>query len=285
MGKTGKNHPLVIAIGLGAAVLGASAAAWSALHQPETKILNVLSPTTLIVSPPHVTTRDGLSQEGSTTDSAGIASGFGRTTHTDAPEPLVIAPPPIADMRDVGKTAEDGRFITIEVTKRVLPRRSLVIARPVSEICESTAKVGDRLQLQLLEPLRLSDASTIAESTLVTGRVTKRLSNPGQPMLLELEATELIVDSTPIGLETNSNSFYLLRPKSAGRMVKGAVIGAVAGAVIGLVLKQNPAMFAAGGAALGGGVGRVTGDKEVCLSGPESRFAFTTVSDVPVPRK
>jgi hypothetical protein len=162
----------------------------------------------------------------------------------------------------------------------ILARRTEIAARPDSSICEEDARVGDRVDMHLAAALTLSDGSLVPEGTTMVGRISGKTSNPGQPPLIQLEATSLTLNGKAVPIETNPFSFYMQRPSAMGNVAKGAIIGGVAGAVVGLVLTKNVAVAAGIGAAAGGTIGKVTSASQACVSPKDSRFVFVVVKDV-----
>jgi hypothetical protein len=205
-----------------------------------------------------------------------------------AATPPVETPPPVVEK--TATTPEPEKTKAVEPTtppptpppppppvaaaKVTIPSRTNISASPASDICESS-KVGDPVRLSLDAPVQLSDGTSLPAGTGMTGRITGRRSTGNQPPLIEIEAVGLTVDSKPAAIETNPVSFQLNRPSSTGRIVKGAVIGAAAGTALGFILKKNPALTAAGGAAAGAGVAAATRpDEEACVSLEETTFVF-----------
>jgi hypothetical protein len=168
-------------------------------------------------------------------------------------------------------------------TRLTVPAGSTIQVRMISAISSSTAKVGDKFQASLNDPITVDGTVVAAKYADVYGRLVQSQSGgtfTGTPEL-SLELTGIQINGAVVPISTSN---YVEAGSSRGKeTAKRAGIGAGLGAVIGAIAGGGKG--AAIGAGIGGGAGAgsqiITHGKQINVPS-ESVLAFTLAQPLTV---
>lgn len=164
-------------------------------------------------------------------------------------------------------------------TAQTIPAGAKLTVRVGSEITSGTAKVGDRFDATLAQPLVVSGKTLAKAGAPARGKVTfvkssGRLHEPGQLTLrltsVQVSGKMVAISSGPYHVEGKSHTKSNVT-KIGGGAAAGAVIGALAGGGKGAAIGSMV------GAGAGTGVAAATGKQEAEVQS-ESAITFKTTA-------